>query len=249
MRRELLLGWVSLLVVGLFQLGLLELGVVRAQYAYRPYGAVAPYGAAYGYGGGWAAGSTAAGSYAAGMGQLIQAQGAYNQMTAQAMIPYEQAKSMALDNKLKSAQTYYELQRMNREQQAAQKEREKKIWTTKVPPPKIPRLSPSQLDPVTGQIFWPPVFMQPMFDLPRKQLDDLFVAKVKDPTLDLYGQARGLAFSMRDQYDTLRNTMTTSEFFANRHFLESLAEEPRYIGYQDATASAPAAAAPAAATP
>ena len=46
---------------------------------YRPYG-YGPWGGAMPYGG------TVAGSYAAGMGAMIQSQGAYNQMTAEAAI-------------------------------------------------------------------------------------------------------------------------------------------------------------------
>ena len=37
---------------------------------------------------------------------------------------------------------------------------------------------------------------------------------------------------MRDKLDTLHDTMPTTDFFAARHFLESLAEAPRFMGYE-----------------
>lgn len=206
-------------------------GDASAQYGYyRPYGAYGGYG-------GWGAGTTVAGSYMAGMGQAIQAQGAYNQMTAAAAIDAEKARSLAIDNKLKASQAYYELQRMNREEKAAREEREAKLRVTKVPPPRIPRLTPSQLDPVTGQITWPAVFQTPMFEPYRTKLDALFAAKAKDPLHDVYQEVRTLAFSMRDKFDTLHDTIPTTDFFAARHFLESLAEAPRFMGYEGAAAA------------
>lgn len=207
---------------------------VSAQYGYyRPYHGYGAYGSSYG---GFGAGTTAAGSYMAGMGQAIQAQGAYNQMTAAAAIDAEKARSLAIDNKTKAAQAYYELQRMNREEKAAREEREAKLRVTKVPPPKIPRLTASQLDPVTGQIAWPKVFISPLFEIQRKQLDLLFATKAKDPLHDIYQEARTTAFAMRDTLDTLHDMIPTADFFAARHFLESLAEAPRYMSF-DATAS------------
>lgn len=200
-----------------------------AQYVgYRPGGA---YGNTYNY-----AGGTVAGSAAAGMGALIEAQGAYNQMTAQAMVPYEQAKSLALDNKLKSAQTYYELQRLNRENKAAEEARVAAMYK-KAPPTKTPRLSPTQLDPVTGQINWPPIFLDASYQPERGKLDELYAQRAQQPSEGYYAQARTLAFAMRDKLDKVITSLPTNEFFSYRHFLESLAEEARHTGYETASAT------------
>ena len=204
----------------------------QAQYVYRR-----PYG--YGYAGynsyypmNWGAGTTAAGSYATGMGNLIQAQGAYNEMSAQAAQSAQAAYSMALDNRLKSQQVYYELQRVNREQQEAKKQRDSEIWAKNVPPPKRPRLKPSQLDPVTGEITWDPLLMEPEFESYRKRLQALFTQRAKDPASVSYFQVSQITGPMRDFLDTKITQYPTNVFFSARHFIEAVAEESRYSGLE-----------------
>lgn len=213
-------------------LGFFRTDDAEAQYVYRR-----PYG--YGYGGynsyyplNWGGGATVAGSYATGMGNLIQAQGAYNEMTAQAAQSAQQAYSMALDNKLKSQQTYYELQRVNRQETAAKKQRESEIWAKNVPPPKRPRLKPSQLDPVTGEITWDPLLMEPAFESYRNKLQTLFTQRAKDPASVSYFEVSQITGPMRDFLDTKIAEYPTNVFFSARHFIEAVAEESRFTGLE-----------------
>lgn len=196
---------------------------------YRPYGYGAWGGAYPGYYGG-----TVAGSYAAGMGQMIQAQGAYNQMTAQAATQYEQAKSLALDNKLKAAQTYYQLQRLNQENRAEQERQRRAAIAAYTPPPK-PRLSAEQLDPVTGQINWPAALNTSDFAADRTQLNSLFAMRAMSPASVKFSQISSAVLAMRSKLDAKFDSIDQGEFFTARHFLDALAEEGRQSGLEAAT--------------
>jgi hypothetical protein len=193
---------------------------------YRPYGGYGWGGAGWGWGG-----ATAAGSYAAGMGQMIQAQGAYNQMTAVAATQMQEAKKLALDNKLKAAETNYQLQKINAQQRAEQA-RYAASLRAPAPPVKIPRLSASQLDPVTGQINWPPILLADDFQPQRGQLESLFALRSSNPSAVSFTQASALTNSMRDKLDAQITKFATSDFFSARHFLQSLANETRYTGFE-----------------
>lgn len=221
----------------------------EAQYVYnRPYGGL-------GYGGynsyyplNWG-GATVAGSYANGMGNLIRAQGAYNEMTAQAAQSAQAAYSMALDNRLKSQQAYYELQRVNRAEAAAKKQRDSEIWARNVPPPKRPRLKPSQLDPVTGEITWDPLLMDPAFESYRNKLQAIFTQRAKDPTSVSYFQVSQITGPMRDFLDTKITEYPTNTFFSARHFIDAVAEESRFSGLEASPTAQSSNALPAALPP
>ncbi|MCE9603779.1 MAG: hypothetical protein K8U03_02630 [Planctomycetia bacterium] len=211
----------------------LGLSSAAAQYApYTPFRYTAPvgYGGYNGYYGGGYGGGTAYGSMATGMGNLVRAQGEYNVMTAQAAQASEQAYSMALDNRVKAAQAKDELQRLNRQRAAEKKQRESEIWAKNVPPPKRPRLTISQLDPVTGEINWNPLLLADEFKSYREKLQALFTQRVKDPGAVSYYNVSPITGAMRDYLDTLIAQYPTNEFFAARHFIEAIAEESRYSG-------------------
>jgi hypothetical protein len=200
---------------------------------YTPYGAVGAYGyGGYGYGA-YGAGTTAGGSMATGMGNYIRSQGAYNQMTAAAMKDVQKAKSMELDNKLKASQTYEQMREVNQRYVDEKKAREKAAYASNVPPPKRPRLTPSQLDPVTGEIRWPQVLMAPQFAPYREKLQTLFTMRASDPSRVTYTDVSAATGPMRDEYDKLIGTMATNDFFAGRHFIEAVAEESRFTGFED----------------
>lgn len=184
----------------------------------------------YGYRGG--GGGTVYGSMAGGMGNLIRAQGAYNQMTAQAMISLEQAKSAALDNKLKAAQTYYQLRRLN-ESEHAEQERKALALHAPAAPVVISRLTAQQLDPVTGQITWVPVLAGSEFQPERDMIEHLFAERALNPASVTNSQVEHLADRMRDKLDAEYDRFSMSDFFAARHFLESLAAETKYTGLED----------------
>jgi hypothetical protein len=181
------------------------------------------YASRSGYGGG-GGGGTVFGSSASGMGNLIRAEGAYNQSTAQAMVALEQAKSAQMANRLKAAQTYYQLRRLNEQEQAEQARRHAALYG-EVPPPKILRLSASQLDPVTGAITWHPLLQGAEFQPERSKVDHLFADRATLLLPVTVMEVGHLVDHMRDKLDAQHDDLPTADFFAARHFLEAVAAE------------------------
>lgn len=136
-------------------------------------------GPAYGWGGwGWGGwgGGTVAGNYMQGMSQVVQAQGARNLMNSQAAINLETARSQNLDNRLKYTNTYFEMRRINTAARQAEQGRglsTEEAWRyAQIGVPR--RMTPNELDPVTGTIHWPVTLMDPRYEEFRKELDRLF---------------------------------------------------------------------------
>jgi len=201
-----------------------ELGAQNVFYGgYRPYG-VGPWGGAMPHGG------TVAGSWAAGMGSMIQSQGAYNQMSAEAAIRMEEAKKLALDNKLKAAQTQYQLQRMNQENRAEQ-DRQRLTSQKAYTPPPPQRLTAEQFDSVNGKITWPTLLSTPSFLPERDQLDALFAERAKNLTSVSNSQITSRVLAMRDKLDAQHGRVPSGDFFSSRHFLTAVSNEARLGGY------------------
>jgi hypothetical protein len=179
--------------------------------------------------------------YAAGMGNLVQSQGMYNQMTSQAAINMQEAEKLALDNKLKSTQTYFEMRKLNQEATAAERARQTQLsgdnkYVAHTAQPK--RLTVSQLDPVSGQINWSPALLQDQFADGRGQLQSIFSARAENKASpDSYMQVRSTVDSMQQQLDTQVKTLHPQDFVNARNFLNALADEARTSGTAVASAT------------
>jgi len=195
------------------------------------YGGYGGYGGWGGYGGNWGAGSTAAGSAAVGMGDLVRSQGMYNQMTAQAMISAEQARTLDLDNKMKSTQTYFEMRRINQEARLAEAQRnraqaENSRYVAHVS--KKPTLTVSQLDPVTGDIHWPASLLQESFTADRTAVQDVFARRAQHRIgTSAYLELRPVIDRMQATLNDQVKVLPPQDFVDSRRFLNMLLEESR----------------------
>jgi hypothetical protein len=97
---------------------------------------------------------------------------------------------------------------------------------------KIPRLTSQQLDPVTGRIEWPTALEAKEFDTERVALDNLFTLRAANPAAVTHTQVEKLTDSLRDKLDAEHDHLSTPDFFAARHFLESVDGESRYTGME-----------------
>lgn len=189
-------------------------------------------GLGYSLGGGWWPGAnyggatTAAGSYASGMSQVIRAQGEYNAYTAKAAIDYQEARSKAIENHEKWTETYFQLKEQNQAKQAEKAERnrtspESLAAAARAGAPKP--LGPDALDPVTGQIEWPDVLMAGQYAKPRTELDKLFELRAKTSGGgDSTQKVRQACRQMLDLLKSNINSMSANEFMGARKFVESL---------------------------
>ena len=136
--------------------------------------------------------STAAESYARGLADVARARGQYEMDSAQARISRADARSLELDNRMKSTETYFARRNFNREQRFGTEEDkyEKKRanqerYASFVRQSNPGRLTNEQLDPLTGKIQWVPELMPAVYKEYRERLDALFQKRARqDGTVD-----------------------------------------------------------------
>ena len=188
-----LLAIVCSLLIGLFA------RLAAAQYPY-------PY-----YGGGSYHAATAEESMANGMANVIQSAGQANLLNSAAARNYQEARSRDLDNRMKATNTYFEMRKMNREYVAAERgpkptsEQMFRYARDRAPD----RLNANQLDPLTGQIYWPVVLEQDIYKTQREKIDELFGLRAK-----YHGQIGA------EQYLELQRTTKAMEAELKKHVKE-----------------------------
>jgi hypothetical protein len=183
------------------------------------------------YGGGYHA-STAAEGAATGMANLVSAAGSYNLQTSQAAINVETARSQNLDNRLKGTQTYFEMRKINTAQRRATESpymSSEDSWRyASMSAPK--RLTATQLDPVTGRIYWPAALQDPRYSDFRKQLDELFAVREAQHGgigYEKYQDTERLVKALLAELQKNINDYSSAEYLRARSFIESLGYEAK----------------------
>jgi hypothetical protein len=194
----------------------------RAQY---------PYGYP-GYGYPNTSASTVGQSYAMGMADLVQSAGQANLSNSEAAKNYQQAESMNLDNQMKGTQTYFEMRKMNTAYRKAEDNRFKGLSTEdswRVAQENTPkRLRSTELDPVTGKIYWPMTFQDPRYVQYRQQLDQLFVERESAHGgigYENYMQIQKVTDGLLAELKKNINKYQPGDYLKMKSFVESLAYE------------------------
>lgn len=130
--------------------------------------------------------STVGESYLRGSADLVRAAGENNLLNSEAAKGYAEARSMELDNRLKYAETYFARRRVNQQYKEETRRpaptQEQIFRMAQAGQPA--RLSPSQVDPVSGKINWPPLLTTDQFSAERAAIDPLFEKLTKEGHLD-----------------------------------------------------------------
>ena len=180
------------------------------------------YGCGYGYGGG----QTAQGAALQGMSQVISAAGQYNLDTSAAAINMTEAQSNQLRDNVQGVQTFWQMRDIGR----AEREQERGPRPT---PEELARraragapraLTTSQIDPVSGVLYWPAVLQHASFQAQRSAVEEYTVRWVKYGGLDYDDQSQ-----VREKIDTMfekvKSQITSippQDYVACRTFLQSL---------------------------
>jgi hypothetical protein len=152
--------------------------------------------------GGYCGGSTVAGAALGGMSQVISAAGQYNLATSAAAVNMTQAESNAMQNQIQAANTFWELRSISRAQRASEAgppptaEQVARMARAGLPKP----LTSSQIDPVSGRLYWPDALQNSTFDSDRRELDQIF--------------AKHAAYGGLDQSDRQQVRTATGKMFA-----------------------------------
>lgn len=190
----------------------------------------AAYGA-YGLGGGFGA-QTPMSANAIGMGSLVRSQGVYNELTSQAAINYEQARSVYIDNQQKAYEARQARLRSGNARVAAETEasiaslnRANEFLASHQALP----LPTSQLDQSTGRIEWPRALAEEHdFDPLRKDLEGLFESRIKSgPTANVSLQIEKKTTELKDLLREHITKIPLADYSQARRFLDSMMASAR----------------------
>jgi hypothetical protein len=179
-------------------------------------------GGGYGYGGA----QTAQGAAMQGMSQVISAAGQYNLATSAAAINITQAQSNAMHNQVQSAQTFWQLRDIGRAERA--KERgpaptpEELARRARAGAPR--GLTTSQIDPVSGALYWPAALQDASFEPQRAAVGECTTKWVKYGGLD-YADQTQVRENIDSMFDGLKSQISSippQDYVACRTFLQSL---------------------------
>lgn len=185
----------------------------------------------WGMGGGYA--STAGQAAAYGLSDVIRSEGYANLQNSEAAKNWEDAKTKEIDNRQKWTNTYFDMRRTNKESRRAEDgpavTRDQAIRFAKAAAP--PRLTSSQLDPVTGHIEYPLVLTEKDYDPYRRDLDKLFSDRATSGGSVQYEDFQRIQGTVSKFIDALKTNVSrypAGDYGRARTFLDSLANEPRF---------------------
>lgn len=205
--------------------GLILSTVFAGVFAANP--AQAQYRRGYG-GGGFGRAVTPAQAYAYGVSAVIRSQGDYNLSTAQANIAQEQANQLAIQNRVAATKAYFEMRQINRDYQNSQRgQGSLKSLAQYYEQQKPKKLPPSQLDPVTGQIRWPVLLRDEVYQPYREQFEAMFKLWAHHQDLN-YNDVRKASDAMQAELRKHIDDLPPQDFEDAHKFIETLAFEAHF---------------------
>ncbi len=182
-----------------------------------------------GWGGGWGGGmhaSTAEQGAMMGMADMMQAAGSRNLMNAQALGFVEDARRKNIDNRMYGTEAYFQMKKTNREARAAMAPpKASQADLERYAKQRAPsRLSPSELDPLTGVISWPTILREDTYTESRNALEQLYQQRASMGSLT--GTERGqvqqaINALQADLKQNLRNYVP-QDYVQAKKFIEGL---------------------------
>lgn len=176
--------------------------------------------------------TTVPGSVSQGLSDVIRARGEYNYLTSQAAIFANQARALQLQNARDYVQTYFDLRRANRFYRAIERGPRPgpEAWIRYAQAARPDRLSPAELDAITGRINWPILLQADEFAKYRAELEALFAARADLGGINTWGylQIDQTAKALLEQLKLRVADFPPQDYIQARRFLEALAYEAKY---------------------
>lgn len=186
-----------------------------------------------GYGGEYYSpgGGTVAGNRLQGMASVANAAGNYNLSTSAAAINMTQARAQNIDNYRASTTTYFDMRRVNREAQAAERApRLSESDLVRIAQEGAPKpLAPTQLDPVEGAINWPTALQDDRFESSRALLTKAFAWRANNGSFNevQLRKVREATDAMMNGLQETIQDVNPMDYMNSKRFIESLAYEAR----------------------
>ena len=214
------------------QAGVLAPGTVGAARYYAPFygnGAYQPAVPAFPVddGGAVAGGAqTAPGAALQGVAQVVGAAGQQDLAASTAAVNATQAQSNALQNDVRNVQTFWAMCNIGRTQRAGEIEprpASEELAATALGRAQ-PALTASQIDPLTGALYWPGPLRYSRYDTPRRAVDQYAAKWAQYGGLD-FADREGMRKTINAMLDALKSEigdMPPQEYLKSRSFLQSL---------------------------
>jgi hypothetical protein len=198
-------------------LGKIREAVYLAQIHWPPYGY---YGAA-----------TPASAYARGLAAMTRAAGEYNLLSSRARVAHAEARRYELENKLRATEVYFKMRLMNREYRALLRGPRPTLDDLKryAAAGRPERLSPSELDSVTGEISWPILLRDDRYADYRTRLEDLFAerAAAAELSTSTYLNIHRTTKAFLKELERRVARVPQMDYISAKRFLQSLVYEAR----------------------
>jgi hypothetical protein len=184
----------------------------------------------YGYPYGYNNTGTVAQGYARGMADVIRSQGDYNLNTSAAAVNLSQARQQEIDNQKKWTQTYFDIRDINRQVFDSEQKRRRgspEDWIRYAQAGKPKRLSPSELDNVTGEIHWPILLTGQDYGAQRTELQKAFADRAYHGVMnaETFLKVLQVAEDMMTGLKSRVRNLPSDQYVSAKRFLESLAYE------------------------
>ena len=180
---------------------------------------------------GYYGGATPASAYAHGAAAMARAAGQYNLLSAQGRIARAEARRIELENKLRATEVYFQMRLLNRAYRAklrgprATPEDMKRYADARRPA----RLSPSELNMITGEITWPILLRDERYGDYRARLEGLFAERAGPEGLSTssYLEIHRTTRAFLDALQKRVACVPQMDYIAAKRFIQSLAYEAR----------------------
>lgn len=172
---------------------------------------------------------TAASANLRGMGALVRSQGQFNLDTSMAAINVTEARQRQMDNYKKWTDTYFQVREMNRRYRAAERgprpTMEDLVRFAQAGRPD--RLSPSELDPISGEIYWPILLRADAFASERAALQQAFANRAERGAISTeeFAVIDATTEKLKQELREEIGGLPPNQYLAAKRFLESLAFE------------------------
>ena len=173
--------------------------------------------------------STVGESYARGYADVVRSQGMANLKNSEAAINWTEAARRDMENRDQWTDTYFQMRKKNRDYRATERgprpSREDFVRMAAAGRPE--KLSPSELDSVTGEVNWPRALTRPEFNDSRKELESLFAKRAAygQNTWDDYTKIGDTIKKMEADLKKAIRDVPPSDYTAAKRFLDSLTFE------------------------
>lgn len=176
-------------------------------------------------------------SRANGLSNIITSRSQANLTNSEAALNYEEVRSKELDNRVKTANTYFDMRRMNTEERfgtpeekAAHKAANQEKYYEWARSGRPDRPSSQQLDPITGKINWPFTLMPEKYTPYRSELDDLFAKRAQQGGYLTYAEYTQVEKTTDAMYASLKDDikeLDSTDYINAKNFIQALLHEAK----------------------